>query len=93
MSGETMCCGEEDEVRAMLVDLSKKTANPLVNDILNLERQLRKEAKGGTRANTDINIRKNTPKRDTIRSRFVRGAKLEGRHARILAKRKRLSVH
>lgn len=41
-SGATVCCGREDDVAAILSG-GKRSASPVVNDILDLEKILRKE--------------------------------------------------
>jgi len=38
-----VCCGQEDEAKAMLANPNKKSASPVVNDILDLERRLQNE--------------------------------------------------
>lgn len=43
--GKTVCCGKEQEVKAILADPSKRSENPLINEILDLERKLREEQK------------------------------------------------
>jgi len=89
--GQALCCGREEDVRAILADPNKKSASSAVNAILDLERKLIEEAKGGTRTEGNIRARV-VHKRGAVRGRLVRGTKLKGRHSRLSAKGKRLPV-
>ena len=41
--GRTMCLGKEADIKEMLANPTKRSINPLVNDIIDLERELIKQ--------------------------------------------------
>jgi len=69
--GATICCGREDEVRAMLADQSKRSSNPVVDDILDLERKLQNEKEVENGKAGDIQARSSRSQR-VIRTGNVR---------------------
>jgi len=89
-NGETVYCGTEDEVKAILADPTKKTESPLVNDILGLERELRKELEidGGIQRKDISQKRHSSVKRGGL----VRGTEHQGGYTKKVATGKRVPI-
>jgi len=85
---KTVCCGTEEEVKVILADPTKRANNPLVNEILDLEREM---SKGGEDGTTRANI---TEKRRSAvkRGGLVRGTQHQGRYTKKIATGKRLPI-
>ena len=46
--GRTVCLGKEADIKEMLANPTKRSINPLVNDIIDLERELIKQKENET---------------------------------------------
>lgn len=55
--GRTVCLGTETDIREMLADPTKRTGNPVIDGIIDLERELTKERESDSGQPTDINAK------------------------------------
>lgn len=91
-NGATVCCGAEEEIRSILADSEKNHANPIINGILRLERELIKEATEGDRPESK---RENVIHKGTggnKRSGFMQHAKPERKNTRLVKAQQRITV-
>ena len=82
--GHTVCLGAEADIKAMLADPTKRAANPLINEIVDLEREL-----------TERGIHEKQPELQrpgAFRSRTAREVKHRTARTRQTPARKRLPV-
>ncbi|MFC1958650.1 hypothetical protein ACFLV6_01875 [Chloroflexota bacterium] len=85
--GRTICLGKEAEIKEMLADPTKRSINPLANDIIDLERELikQKESEDGRQPNLK--------KAGAFRSRPAGNFQRRETNARRSSAGKRAAVH
>jgi len=91
-NGATICCGAEKEVRDILSDPEENHVNPVINSILQIERELIKEAKENARPeSTRCDVIYKGVSRNK-RSGFMPHAQPERKNTRLAKTKQRLSV-
>jgi len=90
-NGQTVCLGKEGEVKEALLDSTKRSINPIINEIIDLERELVRQGENkDDRANTGESFR--AIKARHQRSRPAKHSKRRAAGTKSTSFRKRLPV-
>ncbi|MFC1987761.1 hypothetical protein ACFLVH_04380 [Chloroflexota bacterium] len=87
-NGQTICLGKEAEIKEILADPGKRSINSVINEILELERELQAKE-----SNTDGNSEHRTRKTSLERGRFTRPLGVNTAAIRQSKAFKRLPLH